>query len=54
MLTIMIWLYLVAYAVLVGAALNAEMERQTSLDTTIGADRPIGARGAKAADRKPS
>jgi membrane protein len=52
-LTVMIWLYLVAYAVLLGAALNAEMERQTSLDTTIGADRPVGARGAKAADHKP-
>jgi membrane protein len=52
-LTVMIWLYLVAYAVLVGAALNAEMERQTSQDTTIGADRPVGVRGAKAADHKP-
>lgn len=52
-LTVMIWLYLVAYAVLIGAALNAEMERQTSQDTTIGADRPAGARGAKAADHKP-
>jgi membrane protein len=52
-LTVMVWLYLVAYAVLIGAALNAEMERQTSLDTTIGAERPVGARGAKAADHKP-
>ena len=52
-LTVMIWLYLVAYAVLIGAALNAEMERQTSRDTTVGADRPVGARGAKAADHKP-
>lgn len=53
-LTVMIWLYLVAYAVLLGAALNAEMERQTTLDTTIGADRPVGTRGAKAADHKPA
>jgi membrane protein len=52
-LTLMIWLYLVAYAVLIGAALNAETERQTSRDTTVGADRPIGTRGAKAADHKP-
>ena len=52
-LTVMVWLYLVAYAVLIGAALNAKMERQTSQDTTIGADRPAGARGAKAADHKP-
>jgi membrane protein len=49
----MIWLYLLAYAVLLGATLNAETERQTSLDTTVGPDRPIGARDAKAADRKP-
>jgi membrane protein len=52
-LTLMIWLYLLAYAVLLGAALNAETERQTSQDTTVGPDRPLGARGAKAADRKP-
>ena len=52
-LTVMIWLYLVAYAVLVGAALNAETERQTSRDTTVGAARPVGARGARAADHKP-
>jgi membrane protein len=52
-LTLMIWLYLLAYAVLLGATLNAETERQTSLDTTVGPDRPIGARDAKAADRKP-
>jgi membrane protein len=52
-LTVMIWLYLVAYAVLVGAALNAETERQTSRDTTVGAARPVGARGARAADYKP-
>ena len=29
---------------------NAEQERQTRVDTTVGADRPIGARGARAAD----
>ena len=52
-LTLMIWLYLLAYAVLLGAALNAETERQTSVDTTVGADRPIGVRGAKVVDRKP-
>lgn len=49
-LVLMIWLYLLAYAVLLGAALNAELERQTARDTTVGADRPPGARGASAAD----
>lgn len=44
------WLYLSAYVVLLGACFNAEMERQTARDTTTGAERPIGQRGAKMAD----
>lgn len=32
-LTLMIWLYMLAYAVLLGAVLNAETERWTTLDT---------------------
>ena len=44
------WLFLSAFAVLLGAELNAELERHTTLDTTDGADRPIGQRGAAAAD----
>ncbi|EWY42646.1 ribonuclease [Skermanella stibiiresistens SB22] len=35
-LTLMIWLYMLAYAVLFGAVLNAETERWTSLDTAAG------------------
>lgn len=50
-LVLMIWLYLLSYAVLLGAALNAELERQTARDTTVGAERPPGTRGASAADR---
>lgn len=46
----LLWLYLTAYAVLVGAELNSEMERQTVKDTTEGPPKPLGARGAKAAD----
>ncbi len=38
-LTLMLWLYLLAYAVLLGAALNAATERQTRLDTTVSAQR---------------
>ena len=44
------WLYLSAYVVLVGACLNAEMERQTAQDTTTGTEEPMGRRGAKMAD----
>jgi len=44
------WLYLSAYVVLLGACFNVEMERQTARDTTTGAERPIGQRGANMAD----
>jgi membrane protein len=44
------WLYLSAYVVLVGACFNAEMDRQTARDTTSGAEKPMGHRGAKMAD----
>ena len=47
---LLMWFLLSSYAILIGAEINAEMERQTKKDTTSGADRPIGARGAYAAD----
>lgn len=46
------WMWLSATIVLVGAELNSEAERQTDRDTTKGPDKPIGLRGADAADRK--
>lgn len=46
----LMWLFLSAYGVLVGAVLNAEIERQTIVDTTIGPERPPGERGARLAD----
>lgn len=46
----MMWLFLGAFAVLLGAQLNAETERQTLHDTIEGAPRPPGRRGAWAAD----
>jgi membrane protein len=46
----LLWLYLMAFATLFGAALNAELERQTTRDTTVGDERPMGRRGAHAAD----
>jgi membrane protein len=33
-ITLLLWLNLIAYAILLGGALNAEMERQTTSDTT--------------------
>lgn len=44
------WLWLSAYIILLGATLDAEMEAQTRLDTTVGPDRPMGERGAVKAD----
>ena len=44
------WFYLSAFAVLFGAELNAELERQTARDTTEGPARPAGHRGAAVAD----
>lgn len=46
----LMWLYLSAFIVLFGAELNAEMERQTLKDTTEGAPKPMGQRGAQSAD----
>lgn len=44
------WMYLTAYVFLFGAELNAELEHQTAKDSTTGDERPIGLRGAWAAD----
>jgi membrane protein len=46
------WSYVTAFAVLLGAELNAELERQTSCDTTVGVARRLGQRGAAVADAK--
>ena len=47
---VMVWFWVSAYVVLLGAELNAELELQTSRDTTEGPPRPIGLRGAYVAD----
>ena len=47
---VMMWFYVSALAVLVGAELNAELELQTTQDSTSGDEKPIGARGAYVAD----
>jgi membrane protein len=47
---LMMWLWLSTTVVLVGAELNSEIEHQTARDTTIGREKPLGARGAVMAD----
>lgn len=44
------WMYLSAYAFMVGAELNSEIEHQTAKDSTTGSPEPLGDRGAWAAD----
>ena len=44
------WLFLTAFVVLLGARINAELERQTVRDTTVGDVRLVGEREAAAAD----
>lgn len=46
----MTWIWISSIIVLLGAELNAEIEHQTSVDSTIGKDRPMGKRGATVAD----
>ncbi|WP_432494584.1 YihY/virulence factor BrkB family protein [Kineococcus auxinigenes] len=50
---LLMWLWLTSYAILLGAEINAESERQTDHDTTVGDPQPMGQRDATAADRKP-
>jgi membrane protein len=44
------WLWLSAFVALFGAVINAETERQTVADTTVGDPKPMGNRSAFAAD----
>jgi len=47
---LLLWFWFSAAVALIGAELNAEIEHQTSVDTTFGRDRPMGQRGAYVAD----
>ncbi|MGX7953080.1 YihY/virulence factor BrkB family protein [Tsuneonella sp. HG249] len=49
-IVLLTWFYLTAYLLLFGAELNSELEHQTARDTTSGPERPLGDRGAWAAD----
>lgn len=47
---VMMWFWVTAYVVLLGAELNSELELQTAHDSTEGPDKPLGFRGAYVAD----
>ena len=49
----MFWLWVTVLLVILGAAVNAETERETSQDSTVGPDQPLGERGAVVADSAP-
>ena len=46
----MMWTWISVIILLVGAELNAELEHQTSKDSTTGLPQPLGSRGAQMAD----
>jgi membrane protein len=48
----MTWIWISSIIVLMGAELNAELEQQTEMDSTIGPEKPPGERGAFKADVK--
>ncbi|WP_424966803.1 MULTISPECIES: YihY/virulence factor BrkB family protein [unclassified Dinoroseobacter] len=47
---LLLWLWLTSFVILVGGQLNAEIEHQTKVDTTVGDPKPMGERGATMAD----
>jgi membrane protein len=47
---LMMWMWLSTIVVLVGAELNSDVEHQTARDSTVGQEKPLGARGAVMAD----
>jgi membrane protein len=49
-IALLMWFYLSSVIIVLGAQINAEMERQTKVDTTEGSPVPMGQRGAYAAD----
>jgi len=49
-IVLLLWFYLSSFIVVLGAEINSEMERQTARDTTGGPEKPLGQRGAHAAD----
>lgn len=52
-IVLLLWLFISAYIVLLGAEINAEAEQQTAQDTTKGPEKPMGERDAVKADSLP-
>lgn len=51
---LLMWFYVTAFTILLGAAINAATELQTDEDTTTGGEKPKGERGAYVANNGPS
>ena len=51
---LLMWFYVTAFTILLGAAINAAAELQTEEDTTTGEEKPKGKRGAYVANNGPS
>jgi membrane protein len=51
---LLMWFYLTAFTILLGAEVNAALELQTIEDTTTGDEKPVGKRGAYVANNGPS
>jgi membrane protein len=49
-IVVLFWLYLSALAVIIGAEIDAEIEHQTTRDSTVDPGRPMGRREAEMAD----
>ena len=54
MVVLLLWLFLTAFVVLLGAEVNSEAEQQTAQDSTVGPWRPLGRRNAVKADSIPT
>ena len=50
LIALLTWMWISVTAVIIGAELNSEAERQTERDSTAGAESPLGQRNAVAAD----
>jgi membrane protein len=49
-IVLMLWLMVTAFAVILGAEINSELEAQTAKDSTVGQPEPMGVRDAVKAD----
>ena len=51
---LLMWLYLTAYIILIGAEVNSSIELPTTADSTKGEEKPMGERNAFVADHTPN